>query len=256
MVHKSAMSDTTSSRAELLIAMQREPMLAECSPTAWEKFIDLIQQVDSGQNHLNLTAIREPLAMVRYHLADSLALDQVLSEGFSGVEGGRMRCVDVGTGGGFPLLPMAIARPDCEWIGVESVAKKAAFVERTAAALGLQNVSLIPQRAEDAARTELRGTADVATARAVGPIASLAEVCAPFLKTGGVLYLFKTEASRQEWQQCESVLQRFGLQPAGEFSYQLSGDEQNRLILKARKVEETPDEFPRRAGVPFKRPMS
>jgi 16S rRNA (guanine527-N7)-methyltransferase len=239
---------------EIIAAIQREPLLAELSHKRQIAMADLVGVVAEFQQSLNLTAIRDPLAMVRYHLADSLALIPALK--ISRKEQPLTLAVDIGTGGGFPLLPMAIVRPDTHWTGIESVQKKAAAVEQIARYLALSNVELRPERAEDVGRGELRGSADIVTARAVGPTASLLEVGIPLLRVGGQILLFKTESARDEWDRCAPVLKWLGAEPAGEYQYSLDGDEQSRLILIATKTAETQDTYPRSAGVTFKKPFA
>lgn len=235
-------------------ALKEEPLAAELSAAAHEQLVELVKLVVAAQQRLNVTAIRDPLAMVRYHVADSLALLAALPAD-DAVTGETMRAADLGTGGGFPLLPLAIARPHVTWIGVESINKKVAFVEETAQALRLQNVQMRAERAEDAGRSDLRGTLDLVTARAVGPVASLLEVALPLLKVGGRVALFKTQGARAEWRACEQLMDKLGARSAGERVYSLAEDDQDRVILFAEKTADTPDEFPRRSGVPFRKPL-
>lgn len=238
---------------EILRAIAAEPLLAGLSPDQRSQFLRLVDMLMEGQSRMNLTAIRSPVAMVRYHLADSVALKEAV-EKFP-VSGGVARAADVGTGGGFPLLPMAILWPQTDWVGIESVSKKANFVEQTGDKLGLQNISAVAARAEDVCKTDERASFDLVTSRAVGPVASLLEVEMPLLKRGGSIYLMKTEATRPEWAACGELLNRLGATTIGEFEYRLEGDEQARVIFVAEKVRETPDTFPRSAGVPFKKPL-
>jgi 16S rRNA (guanine527-N7)-methyltransferase len=254
MVQPRQMPDTRQLPPDLAAAMTAEPLLAALCNEQKAAMGRLVMLVDELQQSLNLTAIRDRVAMVRYHLADSLALLPALES--LGLEPKSFELnVDVGTGGGFPLLPMAIALPGAHWIGVESVQKKAVAVQKMAQELELRNVELLAQRAEDVARRELRGTVDMVTARAVGPAASLLEVGVPLLRVGGRIFLFKTELARAEWEGMTDVLERLGARRAGEYKYRLEGDEQERVIFVAEKLRETPAEFPRRAGVPFKKPL-
>jgi len=237
---------------EIITAIADEPLLAGLSGPVQARFAAIVGKLAEGQRQMNLTAIRDPRAMVRYHIADSVALLYAVNE-FGGGET-PARAADVGTGGGFPLLPMAVVWPETEWVGIESVGKKAAFVGRTANELGLHKVSVRAERAEDVGRGAERESFDLATSRAVGPVASLLEVEMPLLKTGGKLYLFKTVAAKGEWNACLDFLGKLGGRPLGEYGYGLKGDEQQRLVFVAEKVKETPAEYPRAAGVPFKKP--
>ncbi|MGI8904956.1 MAG: 16S rRNA (guanine(527)-N(7))-methyltransferase RsmG [Candidatus Sumerlaeaceae bacterium] len=216
-----------------------------------EKFAALSHLLLEGQKRLNLTAIKEPAAIKRLHFLDSLAGLEAFPELMT-----VTHAADVGSGAGFPLLPLAILTPGCHWIALESVAKKARFIEETAQALGLTNVEARPLRAEDAARTELRGSQDVVTARAVGPVASLCEVGLPLLKPGGTLLLYKTETALAETAALQSSIAELGGTALPAYRYRLEGDLQQRVILRLCKTAETPEKYPRAAGVPFKKPLS
>lgn len=248
------MTEDARTNDELVQAIRQESLLTDLSEPQQAKLAQLIELVMDGQQSLNLTAIRDPLAMVRYHLADSLALLDAMQQTAPDVtiESGA----DIGTGGGFPLLPMAIVRPDIQWTGIESVQKKAAFVESAASAMKLTNVTMLAERAEDVGRSELREAADLVTARAVGPVASLLEVGIPLLKTGGQIHLFKTKAAQPEWDATREILSLLGAHPVNSYEYSLPGDDQPRVIFIAEKVSDTPEKYPRRAGVPFKKPLA
>lgn len=202
---------------------------------------------------MNLTAIRDPLAMVRYHIADSLALARAVE--LFPVNGSLAKAGDIGTGAGFPLLPMAIIWPNVFWIGIESVKKKAEFVRQTIASLELENCSIIRERAETVGRSDLRGTLDLVTYRAVGSISSLIEIGLPLLRVGGQLYLFKTASSQTEWDACLKTIRDLGGNETGQYDYELAGDEQSRRIFVVTKASETPDAYPRLSGIPFKKPL-
>lgn len=247
------MTNTIINDTEILAAVRNEPLLADSSPDQQQAFVKLVGLLVEGQSRLNLTAIRDPLDMVRYHLADSLALARAAKE--NSLEVAVKNAADIGTGAGFPLIPMAIVWPETRWVGIESVQKKAAFVTETARALSIQNIEVVAERAENVARSDARETFDLVTSRAVGPVASLLEVGLPLLRLGGHLYLFKTEAAIGEWRACEEISKKLGFVSVREFQYRLTGDEQSRMIFIAKKTEPTPVEYPRAAGVPFRRPL-
>ncbi len=248
------MDSTERSKEEILDAITEEPLLKDLPEETRSRLAELVEQVTAGQERLNLTAIRDPLAMVRYHLADSLALLRAF-DNFPPPPESR-NAIDIGTGGGFPLLPMALTTPHLKWVGVDSVRKKTLFVQETAGTLNLENVEVIADRAENLGRGELRESADIVTARAVGAAAALLEVGIPMLRVGGKLFLFKTDAVRSEWENCSGVLELLGARDEGTFSYRLEGDDQERLIFIAEKIAHSPEQYPRREGVPFRKPLS
>ena len=235
-------------------AIQRESLLTPHA-SHHEQMSRLVDLLLDAQKIMNLTAIREAEKIVRYHLADSIALDACFSELPPNTVAGRpSSAADIGTGGGFPLLPMAIIWPETKWTGIESIAKKAAFVQRAAKELGLLNATCLTDRAENVGQGRDRSSFDLVTSRAVGPVASLLEVSLPLLKTGGILALFKTEAAISEWRQSTGFLKLLGGRAIGEWKYSLEGDEQQRAIFLAQKTADTPDRFPRANGLPFKKP--
>jgi 16S rRNA (guanine527-N7)-methyltransferase len=150
---------------------------------------------------MNLTAIKDPAEAWTRHAFDALTLLPLLADLKPGA-----RLVDVGSGGGVPAIPIAIARPDLKLTLVESTQKKAAFLTAVAKALGLGNVSVRAQRAELLGMAELRGVFDVATARAVGRIAMLAPLTAPLVKPGGRVLLVKGQRADEELEEATLVL--------------------------------------------------
>ena len=199
---------------------------------------------------MNLTAIKDPALIAKLHFVDSLAglrAHPQLPVATS--------AVDIGSGAGFPLLPLALLAPGVSWTALESVAKKARFIEETARELDMTNVHAAPMRAEDAARGDMRESVDVVSARAVGPVAALCEVGLPLLKPGGLLMLYKTESSVAEAEALSNTLAILGGTQESPYHYRLEGDQQDRVILRIRKTGTCSDKYPRRGGVPFNKPL-
>jgi 16S rRNA (guanine527-N7)-methyltransferase len=142
---------------------------------------------------MNLTAIEEPLAAWERHGLDAWTLLPLLDDVPAGAS-----LVDVGSGGGVPGIPIAIARRDLRVTLVEATQKKAAFLEAVSAALGLGNVTVRAERAEALAQGDLRGAFDVVTARAVAKLAGLVPLTAVFAKRGGRLLLVKGQRADEE----------------------------------------------------------
>jgi len=203
-----------------------------------DRFTTLLLERNAGTN---LTAARTREAVAE-HVLDSLALEPYLSEPF----------VDVGSGGGFPAIPLAIATGFRGTL-VESVAKKARFLRETIEALGLP-LDVRDQRAEEAARDpELRERFASATARAVGSIPTVLELTLPFVRAGGLAVLQRGAVGEAERDAASDAALMLG----GRFEEELlahgTGDE--RRVLLVRKVSASAQRFPRRAGVPAKRPL-
>lgn len=195
---------------------------------------------------INLTALRTPEAVWLSHFADSLLFADLAQET------GSKTAVDVGCGGGFPLLPLALALPDTAFSGLDATRKKLAFVERAAAALGLPNVATLPGRAEELSRREeLRDAFDLAVARAVAPLSVLAEYCLPFVRIGGTFLAYKGPEAENELREAKPVLTALGARAEEVVLRRLAdpadpGKENVRALVVVRKLHKTPPAYPRR----------
>ncbi len=186
------------------------------------------------------------------HFAESLALLRALEERALLLS----PALDIGSGAGFPGLPIKIARPDLRLTLLESNEKKAAFMERAIAELSLDGASVVTARAEAAGRLpEHRAAYALVLARAVAPLRVLAELALPFLAIGGVLAAPKGSAAPREVREARAALEELG--GAVEETSRLKVPAQGRgpTLLIVRKTGETPGRYPRRPGIPRKRPL-
>lgn len=211
------------------------------------RFRDLLE---AGNERAKLTSVTGEAGFWRMHALDSLSLVRALAG-----EPPPRTLVDVGSGAGIPAIPLAIAFPALEVAAIESVEKKGAFIREAAAALGLApRLRVIVARAEEAGRDPaLRDAFDVAVARAVAELAVIAEYCLPFVRPGGIFVAYKGPKVEDEL--------RGGRKACGELAARIeemipSGvpDSQLRLV-KVRKLRPTPKAFPRKTGLPGKRPL-
>jgi 16S rRNA (guanine527-N7)-methyltransferase len=168
---------------------------------------------------------------------------------------GAFRLVDVGSGGGVPGIPLAIARPDATVMLVESTKKKAAFLRETAAALNLGNVSVSEWRAEDVGQSNSRETFDVATARAVATLDWLAEWCLPLVKRRGKLLAMKGARVTEELPAARKAIKILGGGEPVVHPVELPGSE-HRVIVEIPKVGTTSDRFPRPATQAKGKPLA
>ena len=200
--------------------------------------------------HLNLTAIKDEDGVILKHLVDSSACVPYIKE--------NARLCDIGCGGGFPSLVIAILRGDVSVLGVDSVAKKVKYVENTAELLGLDNVSVSSRRAEELGRDkDYRESFDVVTARAVARLNVLCELCLPLLKIGGVFISMKSQAAPEELSEARASIEKLGGAVDTVSDYTLTdGDEiLDRTIIIIKKVKNTPNTYPRNNSQIAKKPI-
>jgi len=194
------------------------------------------------------TAVRDPWEGVDVHIADSLSalkLSELLE-----VDG---LIADIGSGCGIPGLVLAAARPAAKVVAVEAIGKKCDFIATTAERAGITNIDAVKSRAEE--WHEGFGTCDVVTARALAPLSVLAEYAAPMLKLGGALIAWKGTPNASEYQAAKIAAGLLGM--AEPVVTQVRPWKQGGLrdLVVMKKVAETPENFPRRAGIAVKRPL-
>lgn len=193
------------------------------------------------------TTVREPEQAVHVHLADSLVALELPDVRAA------TATADLGAGAGFPGLPLAVALPAARVALVESVTRKCAFIRAAAEAAGLTNVDVVAERAE--AWTAGLGTRDLVTARALAPLAVLAEYAAPLLREGGVLVAWKGRRDPEEELDASAAAVELGLAVEEIRHVHPYPGAEHRHLHVLRKVAPTPDRFPRRPGMARKRPL-
>ncbi len=187
------------------------------------------------------------------HLADSLAAVPAI-EGHITDRSGRL--VDVGSGAGLPGLPIAIAIPDLTVVLLESSFRRQTFLRETIEALGVANARVTRARAEDAGRDpDHRERYDLAVSRAVLPTSPALELCVPLVRLGGLAVLYKTAGQARRLAESSGSAAALGARAGGTVEYSLPDLRQNRVLAFYEKVSPTPLAYPRRSGVPAKRPL-
>jgi 16S rRNA (guanine527-N7)-methyltransferase len=209
------------------------------------------QELLAWNEHTNLTAVREPQQIRTKHFLDSLTCLVVMREApFE-------RLIDIGTGAGFPGVPIKIVYPAIELTLVESVGKKADFCRHLVDVLKLDKVRIIQERAEVVGRMpEHRQRYDWATARAVAIMPVLVEYLLPLVRVGGAALAMKGESAPLEAHEAEPASRLLGGRLRRLVPVTLPGVVEERYLVVIDKVAATPDAYPRRVGVPTKSPLA
>jgi 16S rRNA (guanine527-N7)-methyltransferase len=201
------------------------------------------------QAGFNVTAVRGPHEIERVHFLDSLSLLDL------DCVNGACCLADLGSGAGLPALVLAIARPSLRIVAVESQGKKCNHIDRALQVLSLDNVEVCCCRAEEYGRIDGREAHDVVVSRALAALPVFAELSAPLLVRGGAMVAMKGVVSDQERIHAESALGILGCGPLQTVRLRSFPGAVNRLAYVAQKIRPTPGRFPRRPGIPQKRPL-
>ena len=197
---------------------------------------------------MNLTAIVDFDEVVLKHFVDSLMVHQIL------VPEGRL--IDVGTGAGFPGIPLKIVYPDLEIVLLDSLNKRVQFLNEVIQKLELKKIQTIHERAENLAkRNGFREQFDLCVSRAVANLSTLSEYCIPFVRQEGCFIAYKSGKIQEELESGRKVINILGGVIEEQKEVSLPDTDIFRCILKIRKIKETPKKYPRKAGVPAKEPL-
>ena len=186
---------------------------------------------------MNLTRITDRAAAEVQHVGDALTLLPFIPEG-------QISIADLGSGGGVPGLPLAIARPDAAVTLIESTKKKAAFLANAAKELGLENVRVLGQRAEEVGRSDARESFDIAVARAVATLDWLAEWCLPLTKVGGKMLAMKGKRAAEELPTASRAIRTLGGGETVVHPIELPGAE-NLVVIEVPKIRKSDPRYPR-----------
>ena len=205
---------------------------------------------------MNLTAVDDDKGIAMKHFIDSLTLCPYIREEEVKAKGGKtLTFIDVGTGAGFPGLPVKISCPELSVTLMDSLEKRLNFLNEVITALGLKDCSTVHSRAEDAGRNKkYREKYDIVTARAVARLSVLAEYCLPLVKIGGVFLAMKSHSEEEE-QDAAKAISLLGGTIEKSDTFKLPGTDMERTIIVVRKIRPTPARFPRKAGTPSKTPI-
>lgn len=199
---------------------------------------------------MNLTGITEYEEVNLKHFTDSLTIVRIADmKNISTL-------IDVGTGAGFPGIPIKIVFPHVKVILLDSLNKRIKFLNQVIEELDLKNVVTLHGRAEDyAKKAEYREKIDLCVSRAVANLSTLSEYCLPFVRKGGYFVSYKSADSDEEIQQSEKALKILGGKIDKADKFILPGSDMRRALVRIEKVNHTPGKYPRKAGVPSKEPI-
>ena len=207
---------------------------------------------------MNLTAITEPDEIIIRHFVDSCMIYKFYDEELKSCR----RVVDIGTGAGFPGLPIAIVASgfegarNIEFVLTDSLSKRVDFIRDVLDATGLKNATTIHLRAEDFCHNiAYRETFDLALSRGVAKLSVLSEYCLPTLKLSGKMISYKMNDIESELSESQNAIKTLGGKFHEKHSYDLIPDEPSRCLIEIEKISKTPKSYPRKAGTPSRNPL-
>lgn len=216
----------------------------------YNKFIKYKDLIKEWNQKINLTAITDDEEIIKKHFIDSIKVfncDYVKN---------AKSIIDIGTGGGFPGVPMRIVKEDSKMVLLDSLNKRINFLNEVINDLNLSNIKTIHGRAEDFAQNaEYRQRFDLAVSRAVANLTVLLEFCLPYVKVGGYFVALKGPAIEEEIKAAEGALKALGGKIEKIIEVDIEGSDLKHNLLVVKKIKDTPKKYPRKAGMVTKNPI-
>lgn len=212
------------------------------------KFYNYMNLLLEWNEKINLTAITAPNEVILKHFIDSITINKYLEE--------KNNIMDIGTGAGFPGIPLKIINKDKEFTLVDSLNKRINFLSEVSKELNLENIKCIHARAEElATNSDYREKHDIVTSRAVARLATLLEYMLPFVKIGGKCICMKGANIEDELKEAKKAIDVLGGKIEIVDKFYLPDSDMERNIVVIEKIKNTPNRYPRKAGIPSKQPI-
>ena len=216
----------------------------------FSRFLELLVQ---WNQKINLTSLKTPREIIIKHFLDSISCVKVINK-YSDTEG--INIIDVGAGAGFPGMPIKIICPSIRLSLLEARKKKAVFLEKIIGEMNFQQVEILNGRAETFGKSEVyRERYDIAISRAVARLNVLSEYCLPLVRVGGLFVAQKGRSYKKETEKSLKTVQVLGGELIGVENVLIPFINQERYLLVIKKIKDTPSEYPRKVGLPQKRPL-
>lgn len=227
-----------------------EAIGVELNDTQIGQFLKYYEILVEWNSFMNLTGITEYEEVIQKHFVDSLALCKAINVNEA------ESLIDIGTGAGFPGIPLKIAYPHLQVTLLDSLQKRIKFLNEVVSQLGLNGVETIHGRAEDFAKPSMkRESYDLCVSRAVANLASLSEYCLPYVKVGGYFIPYKSGKIEEEMESSKKAVFLLGGKIEEEVRFMLPASDISRSLIKIKKISATPKKYPRKSGMATKEPL-
>lgn len=228
-------------------ALQFGVELNEKQLSQFQKYYEMLIE---WNEKINLTAITEFEEVLKKHFLDSISIGRLLSQN------DKVSILDIGTGAGFPGIPIKIAFPNVKVTLLDSLNKRVIFLNEVINELSLEGISALHGRAEDfAKKKDMREQFDFCVSRAVANLSSLTEFCLPYVKVGGKFISYKSEKAKEELEASANAISILGGGNVKIDEFYLPGTNFKRTFVMIDKISITPTKYPRKAGTPVKQPL-
>ena len=215
-----------------------------------QQFQDFYELLIEKNKVMNLTSITEEDEVIDKHFIDSLTCNRV-------IDMNQVKSViDIGTGAGFPGIPLKIVYPDIDFVLLDSLNKRVRFLNEAIELLHLKKIQAVHGRAEDLARKpEFRGKFDLCVSRAVANLNTLSEYCIPFVRVNGFFISYKAQKGLEEIHESDHCMKELGSKIMQVDEFKLTDIDSNRVLIKIKKCNGTSKLYPRKDGIPSKNPL-